>query len=263
MGVVLAAILIISSKAVKYVRYPPSLLQELQPHVNGNQKVHFDDLRKQIMYEKFLISIADDALDSWTNSENQLESLRISIDQLQENNMEYMNQIDNLKQAVDDKSKQMEVWKSNYVELREKYAEVTEQNNSVHPTKIDSQQNGQQSIIMAVSIIIVLAILIFPIARFAYSIDLDTTNARIRSSIINALSPQKGKKTRQSFKDSPDPLSNVIVMDDTPTNSTPTSPKQNGLSLTLPDFIKNRNGIIFEEEDVKISEIDIPDTIIR
>lgn len=251
--------------------------------------IYFQDDKNQVLYDKFLISIADDALRAWSNSEKQLESLQISMDQLQEDNIGQLKQIDILQQALDDKSTQIQDWMSNYAELRGKYAEVTKQENSMHPTKTDSHQikykqtesdttsssqNNQQSVIMAASIIVVLVVLAYPICRYAHSINTGINNARLRASIVNALSPAKGRKRTQSFKDTPDPLSNIIVMDDTPTNSTPTSPKPIGLpSLSLPDFIKNRksspavintndvNGIIFEEEDVKISEIDIPDRI--
>ena len=218
------------------------------------------------------------------NSKTQIESLTTSIDQLQEENTKYENEIDSLKEAIDAKSDEIQNWEKKYTELDGKYAEV-QHKNSVHSKETSQQiefhapakniESGtesslrykQHSAIIAVSIVIVLAILGYPIGRYAYSINKGVTNARLRTSImkaaimkesiIKALSPPKGRKRTQSFKDTPDPLSNVIVMDDTPT----TSPKSHGFpSLKLPAIGIDSNSIILEEEDVKISEIDIPDT---
>ncbi len=260
--VVLEIILFITSQAEAS---HPSLRQQLQAYRGDS---YSGDNKDHIMYEKFLIGVANEALSSWTNSANQIKALRTLNDALSDENRASTKEINSLKDELNEKSEALRDWKQKYAQLRGEYE------NSVHESKkqVLSQQNEKMNIkigtgvpipnhyqipIIAVSIFIILSLFIYPIVRYYPRV---MNKDRIRTSIIEALPPVVSRKRSLSFKDTPDPLANVIVMNgDTPTNSTPTSPKASPISVA-PSFF-NKHDIRFEEEDVKISEIDIPNTI--
>ena len=255
--------LAVSTQAAVYIprKKHVSLREQLLPYYYQNNGIN--SVKHELMYQKFITRIANQALGSWTNAQDQIQSLKHQIDAIKEEKIESEHTIKSMNDKIHDQSNEIGEWEKKYAELRGKYSEatakfgnninmhqstknsLTQQKNNNDSSQKTFKQRYQVSIIAA-GIMLILSIIGYPLYSFI------TNKNEVRSTIITALSP---RTTRQILKKNPnDPLSSIIVMDnDTPTNSRPISPNPSH-SVTF-----NNNAIVFEEHEVKVSEI--PDCI--